>query len=92
MAVIKELEREDPRVHHITFIRNFGHQATLLAGMMHSRGEVVISLDSDLQHPPELLPRLLRLWQEGYHVRILVRCQNAFYLSLCSCAPGARFR
>jgi len=68
LAVIKELQREDPRVHHISLSRNFGHQAALLAGMTHSRGDVLISMDSDLQHPPELLPRMLRLWQEGYEV------------------------
>ena len=68
LTVIKDLQREDPRVHHISLSRNFGHQAALLAGMVHSRGDVVISLDSDLQHPPELLPRMLRLWQEGYEV------------------------
>ena len=68
LAVIKELHRADPRVHHISLSRNFGHQAALLAGMAHSRGDVVISMDSDLQHPPELLPRMLRLWQDGYEV------------------------
>jgi glycosyltransferase involved in cell wall biosynthesis len=68
LAVIKQLQREDPRVHHISLSRNFGHQAALLAGMVHSRGDVVVSLDSDLQHPPELLPRMLRLWQDGYEV------------------------
>ena len=68
LAVTKDLQREDSRVHHISFSRNFGHQAALLAGMVHSRGDVVISLDADLQHPPELLPRMLRLWQEGYDV------------------------
>jgi glycosyltransferase involved in cell wall biosynthesis len=68
LATIKKLQREDPRVHHISLSRNFGHQAALLAGMAHSRGDVVISMDSDLQHPPELLPRMLQLWQDGYDV------------------------
>jgi len=68
LKVIKELQRDDSRVHHISLTRNFGHQAALLAGMAHSRGDVLISMDSDLQHPPELLPRMLRLWQEGYEV------------------------
>jgi polyisoprenyl-phosphate glycosyltransferase len=68
LAVIKELQLRDPRVHHISFTRNFGHQAALLAGMAHSRGDVVVSIDSDLQHPPELIPRMLDLWLEGYEV------------------------
>jgi polyisoprenyl-phosphate glycosyltransferase len=68
LAVLKELRRQDPRVHHVSLSRNFGHQAALLAGMAHARGDAVISMDSDLQHPPELIPRMLELWQEGYDV------------------------
>jgi glycosyltransferase involved in cell wall biosynthesis len=67
-AVIKELRRQDPRVHYIMLSRNFGHQAALLAGLAHSGGDVVISMDSDLQHPPELLPQMLGFWHEGYDV------------------------
>ena len=52
LAVIKELTRRDQRVQYISFTRNFGHQAALLAGLSHSRGEVVVSMDADLQHPP----------------------------------------
>lgn len=68
LAAIKKLQRQDSRVHFLSFSRNFGHQAALLAGMAHARGEAVISMDCDLQHPPELLPRMLGLWQEGYEV------------------------
>jgi polyisoprenyl-phosphate glycosyltransferase len=68
LAVIKELQRQDPRVHYISLTRNFGHQAALLAGLASSRGNAVISMDSDLQHPPELLPRMLDLWHQGYEI------------------------
>jgi polyisoprenyl-phosphate glycosyltransferase len=68
LEVVKGLRRQDPRVHHVSLSRNFGHQAALLAGMAHARGDAVISMDSDLQHPPELIPRMLGLWQEGYDV------------------------
>jgi polyisoprenyl-phosphate glycosyltransferase len=68
LAVIQELRLQDPRVHYISLSRNFGHQAALLAGLEHSRGDVVISMDADLQHPPELIPRMLSLWLEGYDV------------------------
>ena len=67
-SVVKQLQVNDPRVHLISFTRNFGHQAAILAGMAHARGDAVISMDCDLQHPPELLPRMLRLWQEGHEV------------------------
>src|SRR4029434_9117646 len=68
LAVIKELQRQDPRVHYISLTRNFGHQAALLAGLASSRGDAVLSMDSDLQHPPELLPRMLDLWHQGYEI------------------------
>jgi polyisoprenyl-phosphate glycosyltransferase len=68
MSIVRNLRRADPRVHHVSLSRNFGHQAALLAGLAHARGDVVVSMDSDLQHPPEILPRMLALWQEGYDV------------------------
>jgi len=68
MSIVRDLRRTDPRVHHVSLSRNFGHQAALLAGLAHARGDVVVSMDSDLQHPPEVVPRMLALWQEGYDV------------------------
>ena len=68
LALLKELHRKDPRVNYLSFTRNFGHQGGLLAGLEHCRGDVVISMDADLQHPPELIPEMLRLWEEGYNV------------------------
>src|SRR5262245_49073801 len=59
LAVIKDLARADPRVRYLSLSRNFGHQLALTAGLEHARGDVVITLDSDLQHPPGLLPVLL---------------------------------
>jgi dolichol-phosphate mannosyltransferase len=68
LAVTKELHRKDSGVQYVSFTRNFGHQAALLAGMAHSQGDVIISMDADLQHPPELIPQMLNLWLEGYDV------------------------
>ena len=48
--------------------RNFGHQGALLAGLTEARGKAVISMDGDLQHPPELIPELFARWREGYKV------------------------
>jgi dolichol-phosphate mannosyltransferase len=68
LAVIKQLRSWDARVHYVSFSRNFGHQAALLAGLKVSQGDVVVSMDADLQHPPEVIPRMLALWLEGYDV------------------------
>src|SRR5579859_3564114 len=64
LDVLKQLARQDPRVAYLSLSRNFGHQAALSAGLEHARGDAVISMDSDLQHPPCVLPRLLETWQQ----------------------------
>ena len=59
------LVKRSGRVRVIGFSRNFGHQAALLAALEHANGDCVIALDGDLQHPPELIPRLLERWRDG---------------------------
>ncbi|MFA5863991.1 MAG: glycosyltransferase family 2 protein [Phycisphaerae bacterium] len=56
--------------------RNFGHQAAIKAGLDCSDADAVITMDGDLQHPPELIPRLVELWQEGFEVVQTVRRQE----------------
>lgn len=68
LPVVKELRSRDPRVQYVSLSRNFGHQSALLAGLESAHGNVVVSLDADLQHPPELIPRMLDLWTEGYDI------------------------
>ncbi len=64
-----EAERlADPRVKSIRFTRSFGHQAALVAGLHHARGDAVLTIDGDMQHPPEFLPRLIEAWREGADV------------------------
>jgi dolichol-phosphate mannosyltransferase len=58
----------DQRVHLVELSRNFGHQAALSAGMDASRGEIVITMDGDGQHPPELIPQMIDLVEHGYDV------------------------
>ncbi|MEN9743465.1 MAG: hypothetical protein RLZZ65_1270 [Bacteroidota bacterium] len=58
----------NPNVHFLQFSRNFGHQYALKAGLDHARGAAVISLDADLQHPPELIAQMFKLWQDGAEV------------------------
>lgn len=65
---IKATAKTRPHVKYISFSRNFGHQAALRAGLAHATGDAVISMDADLQHPPELLPTLIKKWQEGYDI------------------------
>ncbi|CAL9338189.1 glycosyltransferase family 2 protein [Streptomyces sp. enrichment culture] len=63
---LRELARADVRVRYTSFSRNFGKEPAMLAGMRMSRGAAVVLMDADLQHPPELLPRMLELRQHGY--------------------------
>ncbi|MFJ1543663.1 glycosyltransferase [Streptomyces sp. NPDC088246] len=65
-ARIGLLATGDRRVRYTSFSRNFGKEAAMLAGLRMSRGEAVVLMDADLQHPPELLPRMLALRQRGY--------------------------
>jgi polyisoprenyl-phosphate glycosyltransferase len=73
LPVIRELEARDKRVRFLSFSRNFGHQAALTAGLEHARGDAVIMMDSDLQHPPALIPELLDKWKAGFDVVLTVR-------------------
>ena len=69
LAVMKRLAAQEPCVRYFSLSRNFGKEAALLAGMEHARGDVVVTLDTDLQHPPSLIPQvLLKKWQEGFQV------------------------
>jgi dolichol-phosphate mannosyltransferase len=68
LEVLEELYRGDERVSYISLSRNFGHQSALAAGLDHAVGDVVITMDADLQHPPEIISTLLRAWREGYDV------------------------
>jgi glycosyltransferase involved in cell wall biosynthesis len=71
--VIRSLSSEDNRVRPVIFARNFGHQIAITAGLDHSRGEVVIIMDADLQDPPEVIADLVGKWREGYEVVYAVR-------------------
>jgi polyisoprenyl-phosphate glycosyltransferase len=68
LAIIKEMAINDARIKYVSLSRNFGHQGGLLAGMHHCLGDIVITMDADLQHPPKVLPELLDKWCEGYDV------------------------
>ena len=66
---LEKISESDPRVIIIELSRNFGHQAALTAGLDHAQGDVVITMDGDGQHPPEMIPELLRLVGTGLRYR-----------------------
>ncbi|MDO8967023.1 MAG: glycosyltransferase family 2 protein [Algoriphagus sp.] len=55
----------DDRISFLSFSRNFGHQAALKAGIDHAQGDCIVTLDADMQKPPELIPEMIAVWQEG---------------------------
>lgn len=65
---IREAAAGDDRIRGLRLCRNFGHQAALLAGLTEARGKAIVSMDGDLQHPPELIPDLLRAYRQGWKV------------------------
>ncbi len=65
---IARLAAESPAIIGVSLSRNFGHQRALLAGLQLARGQAVVSMDGDLQHPPELIPSLYEAWRQGYKV------------------------
>ncbi len=73
LDAIRAFAAADPRVRYVALSRNFGHQAALTAGLDHATGDAVVSLDSDLQHPPALIPVLVAKWREGFDVVLTIR-------------------
>jgi dolichol-phosphate mannosyltransferase len=67
-ARISQLHAQDPSVKLLSLSRNFGHQIALTAGLDHASGDVCITMDADLQHPPAVIPKFLEKWREGFDV------------------------
>jgi glycosyltransferase involved in cell wall biosynthesis len=68
LEIISSFQSQDPRVALIDLSRNFGKEIAMTAGLDHAKGDAVIVIDADLQDPPELIPELVRHWQDGYDV------------------------
>lgn len=66
LKIIKELREKDARVSYVDFSRNFGKEVAMIAGLDYAKGDCVIFIDADLQDPPELIPELIKYWEEGY--------------------------
>lgn len=64
--ILMELHDNDPRVEYIDLSRNFGKENAMLAGFDYATGDAVVIMDADMQHPPQVIPQMLRRWEEGY--------------------------
>lgn len=68
LSILEEIEAKDKHIKIISFSRNFGHQAAVTAGIKYVTGDVIAIIDADMQDPPELIPEMLKLWEEGNEV------------------------
>lgn len=66
IELIKQMRAKDERICYVDFSRNFGKEIAMLAGLDYAKGDSVIFMDADLQDPPELIPELIKYWEEGY--------------------------
>src|SRR5262249_5621844 len=89
--LLDRLAAADSRVHVIHFTRNFGHQAALSAGLDASTADIVISMDGDGQHPPSVIPEMLRLHAAGHHIVQAQRIDDAQSASFFKRSTSALF-
>ncbi len=68
LTILKEIAEKDSNIKVISFSRNFGHQCAVTAGLKYVTGDAIVIIDADLQDPPELIPDMLKLWEEGNEV------------------------
>ena len=68
LEILEEIAKKDEKVKIISFSRNFGHQAAVTAGLKEVTGDAIVIIDADLQDPPELIPKMLELWEQGNEV------------------------
>ena len=76
MKILDRLSGLDKKVKVISFSRNFGHEAAMIAGLDYSSGDGIVCMDADLQHPPEYLPEIVSKFESGYDVINMVRTKN----------------
>lgn len=68
LNILEQIASEDKNVKVISFSRNFGHQCAVTAGLRYVTGDAIVIIDSDMQDPPELIPEMLKLWEQGNEV------------------------
>jgi glycosyltransferase involved in cell wall biosynthesis len=77
LSILSMAHLADPRIKIVNLSRNFGKEAALTAGLNYASGDIVIPLDADLQHPPELIPRMVAEWRDGYDMVVAVRADRS---------------
>jgi len=75
-TILQEHATKNDRVKIISFSRNFGHEAAMIAGIDHASGDCTICMDADLQHPPECIPEILAMFDEGFDVVSMIRTRT----------------
>ncbi|WP_027385059.1 glycosyltransferase family 2 protein [Epilithonimonas caeni] len=70
---LEEISKDCSKLKYLEFSRNFGHQNAVKAGMDYADGNAVISMDADMQHPPAMIPNMIKKWEEGYDVVYTIR-------------------
>ena len=76
LSILNRLADSNPKVKVVSFSRNFGHEAAMIAGIDYSQGDGIICMDADLQHPPACIPEIIRRFEDGYEVINMVRTKN----------------
>ena len=74
--ILKKFAAMSDKVRVVNFSRNFGHEAAMLAGVDYARGDGVVCMDADLQHPPAYIPKITEAFDSGYSVVNMVRTKN----------------
>jgi glycosyltransferase involved in cell wall biosynthesis len=90
--LVKEYAQQSGKVRLISLSRNYGHEIALTAGIEHTRGEFVVQMDSDLQHPPELIPELVHKINEGFDVVYAARTERRHQSALKKITSTAFYR
>lgn len=66
--ILENISKKDKNIKVISFARNFGHQCAVTAGLKYTTGDAIVIIDADMQDPPELIPEMLKLWEQGNEV------------------------
>lgn len=75
-SILFKIAKDDENVKVVHFSRNFGHEAAMVAGIDHAEGDYLVCMDADLQHPPTLLPEIIRKFEAGFDIINMVRTVN----------------